>query len=142
MAFFERTDERDRMIKCNICDVMCSERSMTKHRMQCCVHPKQVDKFKRGKLIRCIYDSGHIVPNGQMDDHLEFCTKYQNNLVSEFQRESRMADTYSLGTEEQVREINLPVRESQVELGAGDDWGKEADEPFISNMAKLRLDRT
>lgn len=83
MAYFERSDERDRLILCNICNVKCSERGITIHKYNCRNNYKK--KFDDGKLLVCSYDIGHIVPQGKMDLHLEFCNKYQSVILAEYQ---------------------------------------------------------
>lgn len=90
MAFFERTDERDMLVVCNICKVKCSERSLTTHRIKCA--DRNATKFRSGELLRCAYDSGHIVEAGKLGPHQEFCIKRQNDLVAEFQRETKICN--------------------------------------------------
>lgn len=88
MAYFERADERDRLICCNICNVNCAERSLTNHRISC--RERNLKKFQ-SQLVVCKYDSGHIVEADKLDLHLEFCTKRQSEIVSEYQEESKIA---------------------------------------------------
>lgn len=85
MAFFERKDEFNQMITCNICKANCSERTITTHVAKCSDVPKHQAKFSNGQLERCQYDRTHIVDGGTMNIHLEFCNKRQNQLLAEYQ---------------------------------------------------------
>lgn len=87
MAYFERSDERDRLIVCNICNVKCAERSITIHKYNC--HNNYKKKFDDGDLLRCEFDTSHVVPKGRMNLHLEFCNKYQNVVLADYQQAFR-----------------------------------------------------
>lgn len=138
MAFFERTDERDKLVVCNICNVKCSERSLTSHRMKCSIRHK--DMFKSGELIRCSYDSGHIIKLGEMDDHLEFCIKRQNNLLADFQRDIRLADAPTSDVPESTSLSFSTNTNARSATETADDWNREADEnPFSFKLSKLRI---
>lgn len=132
MAYFQRADERDRLILCNICNVKCSERSLTNHKAKC--YDRNLARFKKGDLIRCTYDSSHIIEAGKLEDHKEFCNKYQNEIVAQFQEAMANATpdsgsspvpnqsggpTFSLGGDMPAREGNndaLAYRMSNLEL--------------------------
>lgn len=126
MAYFERADERDKLIICNICSVngnsiTVNERGITNHRAKCSI--KHPNRFKNGELERCQYDSSHIVKGGMMSLHLEFCTKYQNKLVGEYQEAFR-TDTES------------PVETRRERSLTDDSWNREANsDNFISELA-------
>lgn len=111
MAYFERGDERDQLVFCNICNVKCAERSIIVHKGKC--SDRHAKKFQSGDLIKCQYDSTHTVPEGQWDDHLEFCTKYQNKLLGVYQLACRAAVSDC--------PIVEPIR------------GPELDKPFVNN---------
>lgn len=131
MAYFERTDERDMLILCNICNVKCAERSLTNHKAKCI--ERNPDKFTKGLLKRCKYDSSHIVEADKLDLHLEFCTKRQNEIVAEFQEESKIA----IGSIDNTPPNNGHSNPSSL---VSDDWNRAANnEPFIHNLSKLRI---
>lgn len=129
MAFFERTDERDPLITCNICNVKCAERSMTQHKSKCA--DKHSDKFTSGKLERCSYDSGHFVEPDKMKLHLEFCIKRQSYLVAEYQRE-----TAKIHRPDEKAKENGPAQVEEPEpFATSDDWGVQANsKPYIAKM--------
>lgn len=136
MAYFERGDERDMLIVCNICNAKCAERSLTNHRAKC--SERHSSKFAKGQLLKCSYDSGHIVEAGQMNWHLEFCTKYQNKLVEEFQEED-----FKVKNPLVLTGINNPAS-SGFANPPGDslndeDWNRDADERFVEDLSKLKL---
>lgn len=132
MAYFERGDEANKLIVCNICGVSCKESGLTVHKSKCSEKPEHRKRFAEGgDLQRCQYDSSHIVKRGNMSMHLEFCTKYQNKLVAEFQ--SAFC--------EQKPEPSRPERVPEPAQYDGDDsWGEEANcKPFLSNFRGLKL---
>lgn len=127
MAFFERADERDPLILCNICEVKCSERSITSHRMKCA--QRKPDQFK-SRLTRCSFDSGHIVERAKMDIHLEFCRKRQTTLVDEFQKIQGMTNPNAAASTVTNRE---PVT-------FDDEWQPEPESDLvIAKLSKLKL---
>lgn len=83
MAYFERCDERDKLIVCNICYVKCAERSITIHKSRCRENYKY--KFDKNELLVCSYDASHIIPIGGEELHHEFCHKYQKQILGECQ---------------------------------------------------------
>lgn len=131
MAFFQRADERDRLVLCNICEVKCSERSMTAHRSKCA--ERHADKFTKGLLIRCHYDSGHIVDKGMLDWHYEFCAKRQSQILGEFQQATRFDQVPNLDT------AWSPV--SYATDKVDDTWNRVADDKnnFIYKMGHMSL---
>lgn len=84
MAYFERSDEFDMRVDCEICGAKLAERSVTAHKSKCII--RNSSKFSECKLERCKYNFNHIILAGKMKDHLEFCNKYQQQLVTEFQQ--------------------------------------------------------
>lgn len=91
MAFFERGDEANSKIQCRVCKVDVSENSFTKHVSKCRDSHQHSAKFDDGTLEVCRYNTTHIVEGGKMETHLEFCEKYQNKLVSDYQMEFHSA---------------------------------------------------
>lgn len=89
MAYFQRGDERDQLIRCNICGVNVAERSLIVHKTKCAISPLHGHKLKEGKLERCPYDSCHFYTPAQKKDHFEFCVKYQGKLLSDYQEKCR-----------------------------------------------------
>lgn len=131
MAYFERADERDQLVFCNICDVKCAERSIIVHKGKC--SERHAKKFQSGDLIKCQYDSTHIVPRGQLDMHLEFCSKYQNKLVGEYQLACRAAISGP------VIEPILPRREEPL-ITTDPEWSIDpSQEPFTLRFSNMRL---
>lgn len=87
MAYFERADERNKLILCKICKVNCAERSMLTHTVNCA--KKHQAKFKpKGDLVTCEYATNHVVEASKMSWHLEFCAKRQQQIVSDYQIEA------------------------------------------------------
>lgn len=89
MAYFQRKDEADHSILCNICNVNVKERRLTNHRSVC--RSKNPEKFKSGQLVECKYNSNHIVEADKMSLHLEFCVAYQSLCTSEYQKAKKEA---------------------------------------------------
>lgn len=142
MAYYERTDERDALILCNICNVNVSERSLLTHKNKC--FERYIGKSNNGRHFkRCQYDSGHIVEVDKYSLHLEFCKKYQTERVSEHQiaaREVAMALNKASDeiTSDHLRE---PLTSSSLPTdGIEDDWNLEANhETFTLKMSKLNI---
>lgn len=135
MAFFDRADERDQLIKCNICNVFCNERSITTHRVKCA--DKNPAKFRDGSLEKCSYDSSHIVEKGTLSLHYEFCRKRQAALRDEYQKAEFLNKNKRL-----LVPLGKPsgYQSEEVPFDPEEDWGASANcEPFISSMAKLSL---
>jgi hypothetical protein len=133
MAFFERADERDQLIVCNICNVKCNERSITQHKFKCA--EKNAHKFKNGELVRCKYDQGHIVKPDKLSLHLEFCTKRQNQLKDEYQRE--VARSMGVAVDQGPSPINFNQDTNTESVG---DWGAATDaEPRVVRFSKLNI---
>lgn len=88
MAYFSHSGGTD-SVTCIICNAPCKEATIMRHRVKCGSKPEHAIKFEKGQLERCQYDTNHIVKGGQMELHLEFCLKYQSQLVSEFQEQQR-----------------------------------------------------
>lgn len=84
MAFFERGDEANSLVKCLICLVNVKENGLTNHINSC--SKANSSKFDKGELKLCPYDANHIVKSDKMDVHLEYCDGYQKRLLSEFQK--------------------------------------------------------
>lgn len=134
MAYFERGDEANKLIVCNICNVACKESSLTVHKRRCSDRPEHKKRFDKGwDLQRCRYDTSHIIKGDNMDIHLEFCTKYQAQLVEEYQSATRAAQ-------------NLPdycppsKTDPDSTENVDDSWGKEANSKhFLSNLSRLKL---
>lgn len=139
MAFFERTDERDKLVFCNICNVKCAERSLTVHRIKCSARFKA--KFDSGELERCAYDSGHIVKRGGMEDHLEFCSKRQNKLVNEFQEDCRFVEFEKAGALPELEPIQIrSAFVQEFDDADQEDWNKLAGtHKFVSQFSKMHL---
>lgn len=134
MAFFERADERDRRVLCNICNVLCNEKSMMTHRVKCTErHPDKL--AEGGSLKKCEFDSGHIVEADKMDLHLEFCTKRQTEIVAEFQRMSKVPEISPIIPE------SSPWAPARQEDQIDDDWNRAAadDKSFIMKMKNMKL---
>lgn len=111
MAFFDRGDDRGSLLLCNICNVKCSERSITSHRAGCSEKPNFAHKFSEGQLVRCKYDCSHIFGASKLESHLEFCGGYQDTLVATYQ-EARM---------DMTKTINNVPRASVATTGENDD---------------------
>lgn len=134
MAYFERADETDKLVLCNICDVNCLERGIMAHRSKCAV--KHREKFARGLVERCEFDSGHIVKPGMMDLHLEFCVKRQQNIVSEYQR-TQSREPAPLPVIQKTW-TTLEDRQNHDD----DDWNRiDINKAFISKLKDLKLEK-
>ena len=130
MAFFDRADERDQLILCNICNVKCAERSIVNHRNNC--KDRNADKFRKGALLKCEYDTSHIVEAGKMELHLEFCNKRQTELLSEFQLVT--GNTAPVLGEPSWSSGDPSAHE------VDDEWNRKAtDKCFVKQMSKLKL---
>lgn len=68
-----------------------------RHRANCRSKPEHMIKFDKGQLEKCPYDTNHIVEGGKMELHLEFCLKYQSQLVSEYQEQQRDNLVHEMG---------------------------------------------
>lgn len=98
MAFFERADERNKLILCKICKVNCAERSMMTHTVNCA--KKHQARFKpKGDLVICEYATNHIVEDSKMEWHQEFCAKRQQQIVSDYQIEASKSKSLPKSTE-------------------------------------------
>ena len=134
MAYFERADERDRLILCNICNVKCSERSITNHKAKC--SQKHPNKFASGALKRCNYDSSHIVEADIFDLHLEFCTKRQSEIVAQYQEEYNNALNGGKTSAKPASDTPVP----DVLYQSSEDWGRDANMcPYISKALSKNL---
>lgn len=84
MAFFERGDEANSLVKCPICLVNVKENGLTNHINSC--SKANISKFDKGELKFCRHDANHIVRPEKMDEHREYCDGYQKRLLDEFQK--------------------------------------------------------
>lgn len=92
MAFFERADERNKLIQCKICKASCAERSMLTHTMNCIKNPRYKAKFMpEGGLTVCSLVTTHVVEESKLKLHQEFCAKRQQQFVAEYQLETSKA---------------------------------------------------
>lgn len=133
MAYFERGDEANKLIVCNICNVGCKESSLTVHKVKCSEKPCHKKRFdKGGDLQKCQYDSSHIIKGDNMSIHLEFCSSYQSKLVGEYQSDQRKAQT--------IPESYPPAKAEPASSDYDDSWSREANsKPFLSNLSRLKL---
>lgn len=133
MAYFERADERDQMVLCNICNVKCAERSILVHKGKC--SERHAKKFSSGDLIMCQYDRTHIVPRGQLEIHLEFCSKYQNKLVGEYQLACKAATSGTL-----TESITATSEPKEPIIITDPDWvGDLTRETFSLKFSNMKL---
>lgn len=86
MAYFQRGDERDQIVTCQLCSQQLRERSYVNHTSDKCIG---LLRLKNGTYVRCKYDSGHIIDKNKMEIHLEFCAKRQAHLREELQKKLR-----------------------------------------------------
>lgn len=137
MAYFERADERDRLILCNICNVKCAERGITTHRAKCSEKPQHKKKFLSGELERCYHDSSHIVEGGKMSLHLEFCNKYQNQILAEYQLMYQELEEANRAAQAAIASNN----EASTEVGTDEDnCDKVANsDTFVGKMRSLQI---
>lgn len=85
MAFYERGDEANSLVKCPICVCGVKENGLTKHINGCIrAHPSRFDEVK-GDLIQCQFNANHIVKTSERDEHNEYCDGFQKKLLEEFQ---------------------------------------------------------
>lgn len=83
MAYCERRDEFDSEVICIMCDKYVKERRLLNHKASKC---EGIGKLMDGSLVKCEYDSSHIVKSGLMMEHLEFCEKHQSTLREKMQK--------------------------------------------------------
>lgn len=136
MAYYERGDEANKLIVCNICNVKVKESGLTVHKAKCCEKPDHKKRFSEGgDLQKCQYDSSHIIKGLNMDIHLEFCTKYQDIMAAEHQTAWRQA--------QKILEAHSPDKggpKQEPESQPDDGWHRAANsEPFLSDLSRLKI---